>query len=103
MPFLSTNKFVFIIKWTLVCLQELHIHPKAEKSVKGQVGAPMPGSVIDIRVAVGDKVEKGAALVVLSAMKMEMVVQAPVAGVVKSLDIKPNMKLEGDDLLMTIE
>lgn len=71
--------------------------------MKGQVGAPMPGSVIDIRVAVGDKVEKGAALVVLSAMKMEMVVQAPVAGVIKSLDIKPNMKLEGDDLLMTIE
>ncbi|XP_069695212.1 pyruvate carboxylase, mitochondrial-like isoform X1 [Periplaneta americana] len=84
-------------------VKELHIHPKADKSVKGQVGAPMPGSVIDIRVAVGDKVEKGAALVVLSAMKMEMVVQAPVAGVVKSLDIKPNMKLEGDDLLMTIE
>lgn len=63
----------------------------------------MPGSVIDIRVAVGDRVEKGTALVVLSAMKMEMVVQAPVAGVIKSLDIKPNMKLEGDDLLMTIE
>jgi len=63
----------------------------------------MPGSVIDIRVAVGDRVEKGMALVVLSAMKMEMVVQAPVAGIVKSLDIKPNMKLEGDDLLMTIE
>ncbi|KAJ9577360.1 hypothetical protein L9F63_006040, partial [Diploptera punctata] len=84
-------------------VKELHIHPKADKSVKGQVGAPMPGSVIDIRVAVGDRVEKGAALVVLSAMKMEMVVQAPVAGVIKSLDIKSNMKLEGDDLLMTIE
>lgn len=84
-------------------VKELHIHPKADKNVKGQVGAPMPGSVIDIRVAVGDRVEKGAALVVLSAMKMEMVVQAPVAGVIKSLDIKPNMKLEGDDLLMTIE
>ncbi|XP_046384107.1 pyruvate carboxylase, mitochondrial [Ischnura elegans] len=84
-------------------VKELHIHPKAVKSIKGQVGAPMPGSVIDIRVAVGDKVEKGAALVVLSAMKMEMVVQAPVAGVIKSLDITKGMKLEGEDLLMTIE
>jgi pyruvate carboxylase len=84
-------------------IQELHIHPKADKKVKGQVGAPMPGSVIDIRVAVGDRVEKGAALIVLSAMKMEMVVQAPIAGIIKSLDVKPNMKLEGDDLLMTIE
>lgn len=63
----------------------------------------MPGTVIDIRVKVGDNVEKGAALVVLSAMKMEMVVQAPRAGKIKSLDINQGMKLEGDDLLMTIE
>nr|CAD7440989.1 unnamed protein product [Timema bartmani] len=84
-------------------VKELHIHPKAAKGVKGQVGAPMPGTVIDIKVAVGDKVEKGAALIVLSAMKMEMVVQAPISGVVKKLDVVPNMKLEGDDLLMTIE
>ncbi|XP_068085758.1 pyruvate carboxylase, mitochondrial [Anabrus simplex] len=84
-------------------VKEIHIHPKAQKGVKGEVGAPMPGEVIDIRVAVGDKVDKGAALVVLSAMKMEMVVQAPVSGVVKSMEIAPKMKLEGDDLLMVIE
>jgi Pyruvate carboxylase len=81
----------------------MHIHPKAAKSVPGQVGAPMPGSVMEIRVKVGDKVEKGAALVVLSAMKMEMVVQAPVQGVVKSIDASVGMRLEGDDLLLTLE
>lgn len=84
-------------------VKELHVHPKAQKGVKGHVGAPMPGSVVEVRVAVGDRVEKGAALVVLSAMKMEMVVQAPLAGVVKTLDVAPGMALEGDDLLMTIE
>lgn len=63
----------------------------------------MPGSVIDIRVKVGDTVEKGAALVVLSAMKMEMVVQAPKAGKIKTLDITQGMKLEGEDLLLTME
>lgn len=84
-------------------VKELHFHPKANKADKSQVGAPMPGSVIDIRVKVGDTVEKGAALVVLSAMKMEMVVQAPKAGKIKTLDITQGMKLEGEDLLLTME
>lgn len=81
----------------------MHIHPKASKSNKGEVGAPMPGSVMDVRVKVGDKVEKGAPLVVLSAMKMEMVVQSPMAGTVKQIHINVGMKLEGDDLLLSIE
>ncbi|XP_049541234.1 pyruvate carboxylase, mitochondrial isoform X1 [Anopheles darlingi] len=84
-------------------VKELHIHPKAAKGNKNEVGAPMPGSVIEIKVKVGDHVEKGQPLVVLSAMKMEMVVQAPRAGVVKTLDISNGMKLEGEDLLLTLE
>uniref|UniRef100_A0A182YI47 Pyruvate carboxylase n=1 Tax=Anopheles stephensi TaxID=30069 RepID=A0A182YI47_ANOST len=84
-------------------VKELHIHPKATKGNKNEVGAPMPGSVIEIKVKVGDHVEKGQPLVVLSAMKMEMVVQSPRAGVVKTLDISSGMKLEGEDLLLTLE
>ncbi|GLH13490.1 CAD protein [Gryllus bimaculatus] len=84
-------------------VKEIHVHPKAQPNVKGQVGAPMPAEVVDIRFKVGERVEKGAALVVLSAMKMEMVVQAPATGVVKSVDAQLGMKLEGEDLIMTIE
>ncbi|XP_016973980.1 pyruvate carboxylase, mitochondrial isoform X2 [Drosophila rhopaloa] len=84
-------------------VKEIHVHPKANKSNKSEVGAPMPGTVIDIRVQVGDKVEKGQPLVVLSAMKMEMVVQSPLAGVVKKLEIANGTKLEGDDLILVIE
>lgn len=58
---------------------------------------------MEIRVKVGDVVEKGAPLVVLSAMKMEMVVQAPIAGKVLSLEATVGMKLEGDDLLLSLE
>lgn len=79
------------------------MHPKALKGVKGSVGAPMPGEVLDVKVKVGDKVEKGQQLAILSAMKMEMVVQSPVAGVIKSISATKGMKLEGDDLLMDIE
>lgn len=57
----------------------------------------------DIRVKEGDSVEKGQPLVVLSAMKMEMVVQSPRAGKVKKLEITNGMKLEGEDLILALE
>lgn len=84
-------------------MKELHFHPKATKGNKDEVGAPMPGTVIDIRVKEGDHIEKGQPLVVLSAMKMEMVVQSPRAGTVKKLEISNGMKLEGEDLILIIE
>lgn len=36
--------------------QEMKFHPKAQKSIKGQVGAPMPGKVLEVKVEVGSKV-----------------------------------------------
>lgn len=83
--------------------KEMHIHPKAVKGDKSQVGAPMPGTVIDVRVKEGEKIDKGTPLVILSAMKMETVVQSPVAGTVKTVDVKMGMKLEAEDLLVTVE
>lgn len=55
-----------------------------------------------VKVKEGDKVEKGQAIAVLSAMKMEMVVQAAKAGTVTSVAITNGQKLEGDDLICTI-
>ena len=62
----------------------------------------MPGTVIGIKVKEGDKVEKGQPIMVLSAMKMEMVVNAPIAGTIKNIIVQEGSKLEGDDLLLDI-
>jgi len=79
------------------------VHPRAQKDVLGSVGAPMPGVVLDVKVKVGDHIERQQPLVVLSAMKMEMVVQSPVDGVVKNVAVERGMRLEGGDLLVDIE
>ncbi len=51
----------------------------------GSLSAPMPGTVIDVLVKAGDRVEKGAALVILEAMKMQHTIAAPAAGTVSAV------------------
>ncbi|XP_030287226.1 pyruvate carboxylase, mitochondrial [Sparus aurata] len=91
-----------LVKDTLA-MKEMKFHPKAQKSIKGQVGAPMPGKVLEVKVEVGSKVEKGQPLCVLSAMKMETVVNSPLAGTVKAVHVTADSSLEGDDLILEIE
>jgi len=76
---------------------------KANVDVIGSVGAPMPGNVVELKVKVGQTVNKGDSLVVLSAMKMETVVQSPLSGVVKRLAIVSGDDLKAGDLLLEIE
>lgn len=83
--------------------KDIKFHPKAVKGQKGSIGAPMPGTVIDIKVKVGDVLKKGDPLVVLSAMKMETVVKSPFDGKITKLAIQNGQKLEGDDLLLEMD
>uniref|UniRef100_A0A4W4GX62 Pyruvate carboxylase n=1 Tax=Electrophorus electricus TaxID=8005 RepID=A0A4W4GX62_ELEEL len=90
-----------LVKDTLA-MKEMHFHPKALKDVRGQVGAPMPGKVVEVKVKQGQRVEKGQPLCVLSAMKMETVVNSPLAGTVAKVYVKADSSLEGDDLILEI-
>uniref|UniRef100_A0A8C4PXM8 Pyruvate carboxylase b n=1 Tax=Eptatretus burgeri TaxID=7764 RepID=A0A8C4PXM8_EPTBU len=84
-------------------MKEFHFHPKAQKDILGQVGAPMPGNVIELNVKEGEQVERGQPLCIISAMKMETIVNAPVSGMIRKLPISQGMHLEVDDLILEIE
>ncbi|AZE89986.1 acetyl/propionyl/methylcrotonyl-CoA carboxylase subunit alpha [Pseudomonas orientalis] len=58
---------------------------EAGHSLQGGLTAPMNGSIVRVLVDIGQRVEAGAQLVVLEAMKMEHSIRAPEAGVVKAL------------------
>lgn len=51
------------------------------------VRAPLPGTVVRIKVKVSDHIEKGNALMVLEAMKMETEIKAPISGTVTSIAV----------------
>ena len=57
----------------------------AARTVLGEITAPLAGVVVDVRVAVGDKIEAGQTLLVIEAMKMQNEIQAPQAGVVTAI------------------
>ena len=53
----------------------------------GELRAPMPGQIVDVRVKDGDSVIKGQVLLVLEAMKTQQPFAAPFDGVVESLSL----------------
>jgi pyruvate carboxylase len=76
---------------------------RREKAVApGDVGSPMPGVVVDVKVKVGDVIKEGDQIAVLSAMKMETVIPATKSGEVTRLLVNAGDNVEGDDLLAVI-
>jgi biotin carboxyl carrier protein len=63
----------------------------------------MPGQVRAVNVSEGDDVKKGQTLIVLEAMKMEMKIEAPSDGVVKSLLVKAGQTVEREQMLIVVE
>ncbi|KAG1839490.1 carbamoyl-phosphate synthase L chain, ATP binding domain-containing protein [Suillus tomentosus] len=69
-------------------------------SSKGALRAPMPSLVVEVKVSIGDRVEKGQPVVVLESMKTETVLRAEVAGVVDAVACaKGEMVEEGRELV----
>ena len=69
-------------------------------SIKIEAGAA--GKVFKLEKKVGDKVEKGDAVLILEAMKMEIPVVAPEAGTVASIDVAVGDAVEAGGVLATL-
>lgn len=69
----------------------------------GDVKAPMPGLVLDIRTSVGTEVSEGDPLLVLEAMKMENVLKSPTSGIIKSISVEKGQAVEKNQILLSFE
>lgn len=65
--------------------------------------APMPGLVLKVLVNEGQEVQKGDALIVLEAMKMENVLKSPVGGKVAEIKVKEGENVEKNAALLRFE
>ena len=76
---------------------------KADPTNECMMGAPMPGVVVGIKVKVGDTVEKGDPVLVLSAMKMETVVASAVSGKIARIIVDGGDSVAPGDLLVEVQ
>jgi biotin carboxyl carrier protein len=82
--------------------------PSTDQSVQvtstvkmGSIKSPLPGTILDLFVKEGDKVEIGQKILLLEAMKMENNIESDKAGVVKEIKVsKGSAVMEGDVLLV---
>lgn len=64
------------------------------------VVAPLPGTINEIKVKVGDKVNAGDTVVILEAMKMQNNIEAETSGTITSINVnKGDAVMEGDTLV----
>lgn len=66
------------------------------------VTAPMPGTILDIKVKPGDSVKNGQVLMILEAMKMENEIMAPADGTVASVNFNVGASVNSGDVLVTL-
>ena len=75
----------------------------ADPNNKKDIGASIPGTVVQILVKAGDSVEAGQSLIIIEAMKMETRIAAPVSGKVGNITVQEGQQVKNGELLMQME
>lgn len=84
------------------------IKPKPEVPIKQSAGdgepiiSPMPGTILDIKVKVGDSVSENQVVAILEAMKMENEIVAPKAGTITAVVATKGSAIDVDEVIVII-
>ena len=67
------------------------------------IKAPMPGTILDVKVSVGSTVSEGQVVAILEAMKMENDIPSSVSGKVVAVNVKKGDTVNSDDVIITVQ
>ncbi|MBQ9824513.1 MAG: biotin/lipoyl-binding protein [Solobacterium sp.] len=77
--------------------------PAAPAGAGDPIKSPMPGTILDVRVAQGQSVKEGEILFILEAMKMENEIVAPKNGTITSVTVAKGASIQTDQILATMQ
>ena len=82
----------------------VHVAPKPKKQASSGSGvmAPLPGTILEIKVKVGDEINDGDVVLILEAMKMESEIVSEVSGVVKAINVNIGDSVQENQVLIEV-
>jgi biotin carboxyl carrier protein len=102
----TVNTFYFTHDIEVVDAESRYIRSRNDAAgghVSNIIRSPMPGKIVKILVAVGDAVEVGQTVIIVSAMKMESEFKASKAGIVSEIPVAEGDTVDGNQVLVVIE
>jgi acetyl-CoA/propionyl-CoA carboxylase, biotin carboxylase, biotin carboxyl carrier protein len=79
-----------------------HLHPRISVMGALAISSPMPGVIVAVKARDGESVRLGDPLIIVEAMKMEHVLQAPCDGEVTGNSVEVGQRIKADQVLMTV-
>lgn len=76
------------------------IRPKAAQ--EGDITTAMPGTVVKVKVRIGDRVKAGETVLIIEAMKLENEVHTPIAGEIKAVYVSEGDRVNPDEVLVMV-
>ena len=102
----TVNTFYFTHEIEVVDAETRYMRSRDQASgahASNIIRSPMPGKVVKLLVAVGDTVEVGQTVIIVSAMKMESEFKATKAGVVSEIQVAEGDTVDSNQVLVVIE
>lgn len=94
--------YSFTIETPFSLKRKQYLSKEKGASDKEVLNAPMPGKIIEVLVREGDEINRGEALLILEAMKMQNEINSPVNGVISSVNVIPGSNVIKDDIMIEI-
>ncbi len=105
----NDNKFAYVFidgeQFTIQKVDELEMNIEIEEDKDKNIEyikPPMPGSVVKLLVEIGQKVEEGAPIIVIEAMKMEITLYSSIDGIVKEIYVSAGQQVDSEQTLVVI-
>jgi biotin carboxyl carrier protein len=99
----SDGHLEYAVERFVLLNQDFHITDELSDHDGNMVLAPQPGTVLDIKVAEGQKVNRGDDLLIIESMKLENTILAARAGLIKKINIKTGDRVKKNEPLIYLQ